>query len=83
MRITTLLISSVFLLLPLLSQAEQALSKPLITSFVKVSQQLGTIYSEDPELISSLEEADFEQPEIMINTIKNSKSYSKNSVCIS
>lgn len=57
------------------SQAEQALSKQLITSFQQVSEQWESLEGKYPNLSVSLDEFDFTQPEKLITQLKNSKAY--------
>jgi hypothetical protein len=59
------------------SQAQQALTKELITSFQMISQQWKTLEKDYPELTSSLDDIDFSQPDKLINKIKQSKAYPK------
>ena len=59
------------------SQAEQVLSKELITSFHKISEQWETLEAHYPELSASLDEVDLSQPEKLISQLKNSKAYPK------
>ena len=59
------------------SQAQQALTKELITSFQAVSQQWQALEGEYPELTSSLDEIDLSQPDKIITQLKNSKAYPK------
>ena len=63
--------------LPTVSQAQQVLSKELITSFQAVSQQWQALEDEYPELTSSLDEIDLSQPDKIIIQLKNSKAYPK------
>lgn len=77
MKKLTLILATILLLLPLMTQAEQALSKQLITSFGQVSKQWENLEDDYPEISPSLEDIDFNHPEKMINVLKNSKAYPK------
>lgn len=57
------------------SYAEKVLTKELITSFQKMSEQWETLQVDDPELSASLEDFDFTKPEQIIAQLKSSKAY--------
>ena len=57
------------------SQAEQALSKELISSFQKMSEQWEALEVNYPELSASFDDVDLSHPEKLISQLKNSKAY--------
>lgn len=70
---------SIFMVLVLMtfsavSQAEKVLTRELITSFQKISEQWEALEVNFPEL-SSLEDSDLNQPDKIIAQLKNSKAY--------
>lgn len=77
MKKTNLFIAVVLMVFSSFSQAEQALSKELITSFQQMSEQWETLEVNYPELSASLDEIDLSQPEKIITQLKNSKAYPK------
>ncbi len=77
MKKTSLFLAIVLMVFPLVSQAEQALSKELLTSFQQLSQQWQTLDVEYPELSASLGDIDLSQPEKIIAQLKSSKAYPK------
>lgn len=77
MKKTTILMAMVLMAFSAFSQAEQVLSKELITSFQKMSEQWEAMEINYPELSASLDEIDLSQPEKIITQLKNSKAYPK------
>ncbi len=75
MKKVNLLVAMVFLAFSAFTQAEQALTKELITSFQKMSEQWETLAIDYPELSESLDEIDISQAKEIINQLKNSKAY--------
>lgn len=72
---------SVFMVLVLMtfsaaSQAEKVLTKELIMSFQKISEQWKVLEVNYPEL-SSLEDSDLNQPDKIVAQLKNSEAYPK------
>lgn len=77
MKKTTLTLVILLLSIPFVSQAKQALTKELISSFSEVSKQWQSLEALYPELASSMDEVDFSQPEKIISKLKSSKAYPK------
>jgi len=77
MKNTSILIVLVLTFFSAFSQAEQALSKELITSFQKMTEQWEELETNHPELSASLDNVDISQPEKIISQLKNSKAYPK------
>jgi len=75
MKKTNLFLTIVLMAFPIVSQANQALSKELLTSFQQLSQQWQTLDDAYPELSASLDDIDLSQPEKVIFQLKNSKIY--------
>ena len=75
MKKINIFIAVVVMLFSAFSQAEQALSKDLITSFQQLSQQWETLDVEYPELSASLDDIELFQPEKIISQLKSSKAY--------
>jgi len=65
----------VLLFISTFSQAEQALSRDLIISFQKVSEQWEALEVNYPDLSVSLDEVDLSQAEKLISQLTNSKAY--------
>lgn len=59
------------------SQAEQALTRELITSFQQMSEQWEALEVNYPELSASLDEIDLSQPDKIISQLKSSDVYPK------
>lgn len=75
MKKVQILLALTFMVFSNFSQAEQALSKELITSFQKMSQHWDKLEGNYPELSASLDDIDFSQPEKIISKLKNSRAY--------
>lgn len=77
MKKSNIYIALVFLVFSTFSQAEQALSKELVTSFQKMSSHWSKLEQSYPGLTASLDDIDLSQPEKLISQIKSSKAYPK------
>ena len=77
MKKTSIFIVVVLTLFSAFSQAEQALSKELITSFQKMSEQWEDLETNYPELSASLNDIGLSQPDKIISQLKSSKAYPK------
>ena len=77
MKKVNLFLVMLLMCFPLASQAKQALTKELITSFSKVSQQWQSLEASYPELTASMDKMDFSQPDKLIAQLKSSKAYPK------
>lgn len=75
MKKVSIFIGVTLMVLSAFSQAEQALSKELITSFQKISAKWEILEASYPELSASLDDVDLSQPEKLISQLKNSKAY--------
>lgn len=77
MKKITLTLVILLLSIPLVSQAKQALTKELISSFSEVSKQWQALENTYPELAASMDEIDFAQIDTLIAKLKNSNAYPK------
>jgi len=75
MKKSNLLLVLILMFFSAFSQAEQALTKELITSFQKMSEQWRMLESQYPELSASLDDIDLSQPDKIISQLKSSKAY--------
>jgi len=75
MKKESMFLAVVLLFISTFSQAEQALSRDLIISFQKVSEQWEALEVNYPDLSVSLDEVDLSQAEKLISQLTNSKAY--------